>query len=148
MAATPSVFPESGKGTYILVLRLSTPIMLAVGRLGAYPFPAGWCAYVGSAFGAGGLAGRLKHHLTVAPRPHWHIDYLRQVAPVAQVWYRVADLSYEHEWAAQLSAIPGTTIPVPRFGASDCTCAAHLFHFPAPPDFSIAGSNLHLYRVF
>lgn len=132
--ATPSVFPESGKGTYILVLRLSAPTWLAVGRLGAYPFPAGWYAYVGSAFGAGGLAGRLKHHLAVSSRPHWHIDYLRQVAPITQVGYRVADKSYEHEWAAQLGAMPGATIPVPRFGSSDCTCAAHLFHLPAPPD--------------
>lgn len=137
----------SGKGTYILVLRLSAPTSLTIGMLGTYPFPAGWYAYVGSAFGAGGLAGRLKHHLSISARPHWHIDYLRQAAPVAQVWYHVADVSHEHEWAAQLGAILGATIPVPRFGASDCTCASHLFHFADPPDFSIIGSNLHLYRV-
>jgi Uri superfamily endonuclease len=42
------------------------------------------------------------------------------------VWYRADDTRHEHQWAAALLAAPDTTVPVPRFGASDCTCAAHL----------------------
>ena len=64
-------------GSYILLLYLPLNITLTVGRLGTFDFPAGWYAYVGSAFGAGGLVGRIKHHLQPLENPHWHIDYLR-----------------------------------------------------------------------
>lgn len=129
------VFPERGTGTYILVLRLAEPVRLTVGRLGTFDFPAGWYAYVGSAFGPGGLRGRLHHHLTPVRRPHWHIDALRQAASCAEVWYLTSETAREHAWAAVLRAAPGAAVPAPRFGASDCRCESHLFHFSRAPDF-------------
>jgi Uri superfamily endonuclease len=128
-------FPESGRGTYILILHLGAPGRLEIGRLGAFDFPAGWYAYVGSAFQAGGLRGRLKHHLAPAPHPHWHIDYLRRVTVLEQIWYLASAASFEHTWALLLISHLAADLPVPRFGASDCHCPAHLFHFATCPDF-------------
>jgi Uri superfamily endonuclease len=78
------MFPPD-TGTYILILHLSVPARLRIGRLGVLDFPAGHHAYVGSAFGSGGLRGRLKHHLFPAAKPHWHIDYLRRSATIREV---------------------------------------------------------------
>ena len=124
------------QGTYILILRLDSPAHLRIGRLGAFDFAAGWCAYVGSAFGHGGLRGRLKHHLKPVAKPHWHIDYLRAEAVVQAVWYHASATVYEHAWAAALRTLPGAAAPAPRFGASDCRCAAHLICFASRPDFT------------
>lgn len=124
------MFPPA-KGTYILILHLDEPAHLQIGCLGTFDFAAGWYAYVGSAFGPGGLRGRLKHHLAPVTKPHWHIDYLRAAAPVREVWYCASEIRYEHQWADMLLARPDTTIPVPRFGASDCKCASHLVYLSA-----------------
>ena len=121
------------KGTYILLMRLAAPHTIPIGRLGVFDFAAGYYAYVGSAFGSGGLAGRLSHHLKPAPRPHWHIDYLRQIAPLVELCYSASDTRLECVWAAELKQMPGAGIPIPRFGASDCRCEAHLFYFAAAP---------------
>lgn len=121
------------KGTYILVLRLGRFTRLRIGKLGVFDFPAGYYAYVGSAFGSGGLRGRLKHHLAPAKKPHWHIDYLRQGAVVLEVWYIASETRHEHRWSDVLCSMTGAVVPVPRFGASDCRCAAHLARFPEKP---------------
>lgn len=130
-------FPTE-KGTYILLLELEPAAKLRIGKLGEFDFPAGWYAYVGSAFGGGGLRGRLKHHCSPVKKPHWHIDYLRQAATVREVWYSASDIRQEHEWANLLISQPGASVPAPRFGASDCSCAAHLIHFHKKPDLSAA----------
>jgi Uri superfamily endonuclease len=125
------------KGTYILNLELEKPVVQTIGKLGTFNFPAGWYAYVGSALSAGGLYGRLQHHLRPVQKPHWHIDYLRKVAAVQSVWYLVGEISKEHTWAAILRGLPGAHVPAARFGASDCRCATHLVHFSTAPDFSV-----------
>jgi Uri superfamily endonuclease len=132
---TIPAFAASG-GVYVLLLKLERPTALTVGRLGRFKFPAGWYTYVGSAHGPGGLAGRLSHHLRPAPRPHWHIDYLRAAAAVVEVWWNVGPAELEHTWAKALLAWPGAALIVPRFGASDCRCLAHLVQFTAAPDCS------------
>ncbi len=121
-------------GTYVLVLRLARPTTIGVGRLGRFSFPPGWYAYVGSARGSGGLAARIARHLR-SPKPlHWHVDYLRADARPVEVWYAVGIRKRECVWAQALFDLPGASVPVPRFGASDCHCQAHLVHFAAPPD--------------
>jgi len=126
--------PSTG-GTYILLMQLDTPTRLEIGRLGVFDFAPGWYAYVGSALGPGGLRARLNHHLKRAARPHWHIDYVRRVAQLRQVWYAVSEMRHEHIWAAALHGLAGASVPVRRFGASDCDCAAHLFYDDRLPDF-------------
>lgn len=129
-----SGFAEAGCGTYILLLRMATPRRLAIGRLGSFDFPAGWYAYVGSAFGSGGLRGRIQHHLRRVARPHWHIDSLRAAAPCEHIWFQAGNSRQEHAWASILGTMAGATLPAPRFGASDCNCPSHLFHFIECPD--------------
>jgi Uri superfamily endonuclease len=126
-----------GQGTYALILRLESQQLIQVGRLGAFAFPAGHYLYVGSAFGPGGLAGRLGRHLAsnhAVRRPHWHVDYLRHLASVVAIWYAEHETRREHDWATRAGRLAGASCPAPRFGASDCRCPAHLFHFhQAPP---------------
>jgi Uri superfamily endonuclease len=130
------IFPESGKGTYCLLLKIETPASLTIGRLGTTDFAAGWYAYVGSAFGAGGLRGRLAHHLRTVTKPHWHIDYLRQSAVIGEIWYLADTTVHEHQWAHVLETTPEVSIPLRRFGASDCQCSSHLFYSTMPIDFA------------
>lgn len=124
---------DRSRGSYLLLLRLEELSVLPVGSLGLCCFAQGWYIYVGSALGSGGVRGRLAHHLAPVRRPHWHIDALRTVAAVEEVWYQYGTVTLEHLWAAALAQEPGAQIPVPRFGASDCRCAAHLFYFAQRP---------------
>lgn len=121
-------------GLYVLLLRLPEPRDIAVGRLGAFDFPAGWYTYVGSACGPGGLAGRIAHHGRREKLLHWHVDYLRAYARLIEVWFATGRSGNECAWASALAALPGATVPVPRFGSSDCHCRAHLVHFGARPE--------------
>lgn len=121
-------------GTYVLILNLPRPTSIAVGRLGRFYFPAGWYAYVGSALGPGGLAGRVSHYLRSPRSLHWHVDYLRVAAWSVEAWYVVGTQDRECAWAKALLGLPGASTPVPRFGASDCRCPTHLIYFAAPPD--------------
>lgn len=128
---------RSGRGTYALVLRLDSHANRFIGKLGRFNFCPGYYVYVGSAMGSGGLVGRLKHHLTPTTKPHWHVDYLRQAARLEGIWFVESDARREHVWASTLLAMPGAAIPVPRFGASDCGCASHLFYFLSPPQLDV-----------
>ena len=85
-------------GTYVLLLQLPVDEQLTIGKLGTFDFPAGWYTYVGSAFGSGGLVGRLKHHMKPVEKPHWHIDYLRQSARLMEIWLSPNTERHEEEW--------------------------------------------------
>ena len=121
----------TSKGTYLLFLSNTKSQKINIGKQGDFLFPSGLLVYVGSAFGSGGLMGRISHHLRVNRKCHWHIDYLLQKMPVFQVLYTENPSRLEHEWAMLLKSIPELSIPMKRFGASDCQCASHLFHIPS-----------------
>ena len=125
-----SVYPQSRGGTYILVLRLEREIFVEAGKLGRVGLDAGWYAYCGSAFGPGGVAARCRHHRKVSARPHWHVDYLRAVAQLEQIWFSHLPERLEHAWAGLLGASRGARAIHPGFGSSDCRCVTHLYHFP------------------
>ncbi|NIR50425.1 GIY-YIG nuclease family protein [candidate division KSB1 bacterium] len=110
------------------------------------PFKIGYYAYVGSAFGAGGLAARINHHLSISNRPRWHIDYLRQKASIEQIWLTESSQKLEHDWARLLSQMDHARITVEGFGASDCRCASHLFYFRYRPSVSKFGDGITSYR--
>lgn len=116
-------------GTYLLVLRSSTAGEIAVGRLGPMGVERGFYLYVGSAFGPGGLRARIARHarpLGPAKRPHWHIDHLREMTDLVDVWYTCESVSHEHEWARALLECKECRVPLPGFGSSDCHCVSHL----------------------
>lgn len=122
-------------GTYLLLLPLAQPRQASLGRFGSQDLQPGWYLYAGSGLGAGGLRARLRHHLHVAVRPHWHIDYLRYYLPVAAVWWTCSDQRWEHLWAQSLRQGRGCRYPVPGFGSSDCACASHLIFSPTYPSY-------------
>jgi Uri superfamily endonuclease len=132
------LYSSDQKGSYLLLFRLEEDQShITIGKLGTFDFVAGCYLYVGSAFGSGGLAARLRHHQKRhKPRPHWHIDYLRPHLQLTEIWVIAGPLKLEHSWCRALTNIPDTTIPVPRFGASDSTCAAHLFYRQKRPSTS------------
>lgn len=120
------------RGTYILVLELEGEVEIAIGRRGSFVFPAGCYVYAGSALN--GLSGRIARHLRRKKKLRWHIDYLTVLArPVAVHVYRGRERR-ECEAASYYAGRQGARIPVPRFGASDCRCGAHLAWLPEVPE--------------
>jgi Uri superfamily endonuclease len=124
-----------GPGTYVLILFLKQQRSIAVGKLGKTSFPSGYYAYVGSAFGPGGLAARLGHHLFSNARPHWHIDYLSRHAKTEELWLTEFDQPREHSWASVMERLRISAPAFKGFGCTDCKCPSHLFYFPGPPPF-------------
>jgi Uri superfamily endonuclease len=125
----------SPPGTYALILACHKTGPVRIGKLGTMQLQPGFYVYVGSAFGTGGLQARLRHHLHIAPQPHWHIDYLRAVCNLVEVWYTTDAARLEHRWAKTMAGLKGSAVPMPGFGSSDCDCMAHLFRLASPPSF-------------
>jgi Uri superfamily endonuclease len=128
--------PDS-KGTYVLIAVVGRVMRLEIGSLGVHEVVPGFYAYVGSAFGAGGLQARIGHHLESAAAPHWHIDYLLGLAEPVEVWFTTADRKMERHWAGLLEKAPQFRAPIPRFGSSDYhrSRASHLFFCKRRPSF-------------
>ena len=126
------------KGTYVLIASVPQMKRIEVGQLGEFDIVPGFYAYVGSAFGAGGLLARIGHHLESTASPHWHIDYLLQVADPLEVWYSTANQKLEHRWAELLEQASRFRVPIPRFGSSDYhrSRSSHLFYSKRRPSFT------------
>jgi len=125
------VLPQPGTYALVLSSRKATPVR--IGKLGTLQIQPGFYAYIGSAHGPGGLRARLGHHLTQSSRQHWHIDYLRAHADPEEVWYCHDPRPWEHTWAKCIGTLPGASIPLAGFGASDCRCDSHLYFFERRP---------------
>lgn len=125
------------KGTYVLIVSVSQVKRIDIGQLGRFDIVPGSYAYVGSAFGAGGLAARIGHHLESTAAPHWHIDYLLQIAQPVEIWYTMVHQKLEHHWAELLAQTPQFRIPIARFGSSDYhrSRSSHLFYSKRRPAF-------------
>jgi Uri superfamily endonuclease len=129
-------------GTYALILRAPRSRTISVGKLGQFSFRAGWYAYAGSARGPGGLAARISRHASRSKPLHWHLDYLRSEVDCLEAWYATGSERRECAWAAALAQLSGASIPAPRFGASDCRCAAHLIYFAVRPALSTFAASV------
>lgn len=115
-------------GTYALLLTTLRTVSVDVGSLGAVNLKPGAFVYVGSAFGPGGLAARLRRHVQrEKASPHWHIDYLRAALSLEGAWLSADDHRHECSWANAVAARTATQIPLPGAGASDCPCDSHFF---------------------
>jgi Uri superfamily endonuclease len=126
----PSIASACSLGTYALVLRNRQAGSICVGAFGIMRVDPGIYVYVGSAFGPGGLRARLSRHASRRKVKRWHIDYLRPRTSLVGAWFSTASNQLEHDWAVRIGALPTVTIPLLRFGASDCSCDSHLFLFP------------------
>ncbi len=119
-------------GTYALILSSSGQRTILIGKLGKLKMRKGYYVYVGSAFGPGGVRARVKRHCRIHKPPHWHIDYIRPVVELIEVWYTYDPKKREHQWADILMRIDGVEWPLEGFGSSDCKCESHLFFFTSP----------------
>ncbi len=132
-------------GTYALILEATVAREISVGHLGRLRLAPGWYVYVGSAFGPGGLRARCAHHMKVARKPHWHVDYLRAVTRLQAIWLTQDPQPREHQWAEQMARAQEARIPSPGFGSSDCRCVSHLSFHPVRPSF--CGFRHRLFRA-
>jgi Uri superfamily endonuclease len=124
---------QARPGTYALILVSASDRLIQIGKLGQLLLQPGFYVYAGSAFGPGGIRARVAHHARVSQRPHWHIDYLRSILNLDEVWYSYDSERHEHRWADTFSRLKGATLPIAGFGASDCSCRSHLLLFSTKP---------------
>jgi len=115
-------------GSYVLVVDCDGPVRIEVGALGEITVD-GPYAYVGSAFGPGGLS-RVDRHRELADGEretrHWHIDYLlgSEATRLAAVeTFPDRDI----ECALATAFADAGCESVAAFGASDCDCDSHLW---------------------
>ncbi len=125
----------SGKGVYAVEFYLPQDQYIQIGRHGTATFTAGTYLYFGSARGAGGIRSRLGRHLGYfqSLKTRWHIDYFRPFAQ-PRAWCYLVDAPPKNApmeccWSQAVWKMPGVSIPMKRFGASDCRCAcpAHFY---------------------
>jgi len=115
------------KGSYVLVIRVDAPCKIEVGALKEQFFPAGIYAYVGSA--QAGIEQRVGRHRSSQKKLRWHVDHLLTRGDVLSVVsLPVHGKQVECMTAKALLEIPGSSIAVPGFGASDCDCPTHLVY--------------------
>ena len=97
---------------------------IQIGRLGKFYFNQGIYFYTGSA--QRNLTARLERHNKKKKPFHWHIDYLSAKTEMLGAIIIAGQRKRECELARELDKI--FKLAVPRFGASDCRCAGHLFY--------------------
>lgn len=136
MSATLTDLLPATSGTYTLLWRSTGCRAVEIGRLGELQLNPGSYCYIGSAFGPGGLRARIRRHAKRDKRLHWHMDYLRPYLSLGRVWISGDPLHREHLWADWFRHLPGTTVPLPGFGSSDCTCETHLLRLSEAPTLS------------
>ena len=127
-------------GTYALLLACDQDVEIRIGSLGNLRLQPGWYVYVGSALGPGGLKARVSRHERRSKTLRWHIDYLRAVAAIDEVWYTLDGVRRECLWAEALAQMADCSSPMPGFGASDCSCLTHLFCFAEKPSMRLLRS--------
>ncbi len=126
------------------MFRNANPRTVRVGALGPVSLAPGFFVYVGSAFGPGGIRARVARHARANKRAHWHIDYVRRHFALEEVWLTTAPVRREHDWAHRLGRHLESAVP--RFGASDCRCASHLFFSGERPDPGLVAGDILLFR--
>ena len=130
MIDAPSIPAECG--AYVLLVRLRDSLKPGIRTLGDRILEPGTYAYCGSAHGPGGLRARVSRHLRTGKALRWHVDRLTLAGRIEAVAVRVG--GRECDLVDALLA-RGATVPIPRFGSSDCRrCPAHLLSLPGQFD--------------
>lgn len=107
--------------TYQLFIIIKQNILVEIGRLGRFEFPAGFYVYTGSA--KRGMENRLARHRSKEKKLRWHIDYLLNHPAVS-----IDKIATYVEPECEINARTDGEIIVPGFGAGDCRsgCGSHL----------------------
>ncbi len=104
---------------------------LRIGALGTFEIPKGTLAYVGSAYGPGGLLARVSRHLRKGKRLRWHIDYLTESGIVEIEEILAIPSAWERDLVRVLMEFGNPIIP--GFGCSDHKDdKSHLFSLKDP----------------
>ncbi|MEO2065814.1 MAG: GIY-YIG nuclease family protein [Desulfurobacteriaceae bacterium] len=119
--------PDKLKGTYVLEFSILQELSFRVRSGKEFSLLPGLYAYVGSAFGSGGIPSRLYRHLKREKKRHWHLDFIT-TSPLfsPELVVLLPGLRVECRVASLISSLPGS-FPVASFGSSDCSCPSHLF---------------------
>lgn len=119
---------EIGKGSYSIILKLNHDQKLKVGSLKTILLRKGFYVYNGSAYGSGGLASRIKHHVKKRKRLHWHIDYVT-TSDECKILRVITCKRKNLERSVSLEMLKGKDfVGIPKFGSTDDKIAkTHLF---------------------
>ncbi|WP_455277694.1 GIY-YIG nuclease family protein [[Eubacterium] cellulosolvens] len=119
------------KGIYVLIIKLPKSIRVKIGKMGSFPFKEGTYLYIGSAMGqdSSSLEGRIRRHIENKKKVFWHIDYFLQskIGRITHIISAASTTDMECKIAKRIEKILHTSIPVKKFGSSDCNCNAHFF---------------------
>ncbi len=109
--------------SYQIHLFLEEPVVLEIGKLGKFEFPAGVYVYTGSA--KRNAEARISRHFSKNKKLRWHIDYL--IGPYTKI---IGVERFDREECVVNQDIEGHIL-APRFGATDCKnqCGSHLKYF-------------------
>lgn len=113
------------KGVYAVFLRLEESRCIEIGAKGEIEFSPGVYIYIGSAMN--GVENRLKRHYSSDKSIHWHIDYFTEEA--SPFYWLAFPLPSRYE-CILAEACREKGVEIEGFGASDCSCDAHLFRLP------------------
>ncbi len=125
----------STSGIYTLLLFVSKPVTVDIGKLGKKTFSEGYYTYTRSALGKGAtsLKHRISRHLRKQKQKFWHIDYLLadENVSVEAVIATETNKKMECNINSCIKSIKGAKGPVRGFGASDCRkgCLSYLVYF-------------------
>ncbi|MDR1162880.1 MAG: GIY-YIG nuclease family protein [Candidatus Accumulibacter sp.] len=113
--------------TYQLLIEVSEPARVEVGKLGCFDFPAGYYVYTGSA--RKNFKARVARHLSPEKKMRWHIDYLLAARGV-----RVAEVLDHFDDECEVNQRTPGQVVVDGFGSSDCRsgCKSHLKRVSSP----------------
>lgn len=130
-----SALRHSPSVVYQALIRLDRAAYIRITSLGTFILPAGWYVYSGSA--RRGSAARLARHLRKRKTCRWHIDYLLARPHTRIVAIRVFPWRPGRECGVNQALLKdaGLTVPILRFGSSDCrlACPAHLLKCARDP---------------
>jgi Uri superfamily endonuclease len=113
-----------------LLLRLDRGLNVTFGNRQGSLEP-GWYAYVGSAYGPGGIAARLRRHFRADKRLHWHVDSLTLAASALTALFQPG--GRECAIGERLRQSGHFTHVLEGFGSSDCaSCPSHLLVWREP----------------
>jgi len=152
LAMTKYAIPKK-PGIYTLVIEVTQQIKREIGKLGCHILPKGFYTYTGSAIGlrSMNLKVRVKRHLELKKKRHWHIDYLlnSEAASVRAVVYLVTNSKIECQIAKKMKELNEANIIIKGFGSSDCHegCKSHLHYFDINFE-ELLVSVIKLYEMF
>jgi sugar fermentation stimulation protein A len=124
------VYPDvKPVGSYLLLFENDSRFIDDIGSIKKLTLERGYYIYAGS--GMNNLFKRIAYHKKKAKKKFWHIDYVKNrfklLADIPVVTGRDMECTLAH----RMLLIGGNGIE--GFGASDCTCRSHLFHFDENP---------------